>query len=65
MSEENVDTLRAVYDEWRRGNFRAGGELFDAYTVCVVDPESPEPGLTSGRVKSRLGCACSSNTSRH
>jgi ketosteroid isomerase-like protein len=48
MSQENVDTLRAVYDEWRRGNFRAGGELFDAYTVCVVDPESPEPGRYVG-----------------
>ena len=44
----NVDTLRAVYDEWSRGNFRAGGELFDAYTVCVVDPESPEPGRYVG-----------------
>ena len=43
-----MDTLRAVYDEWRRGNFRAGGELFDAYTVCVVDPENPEPGRYVG-----------------
>ena len=48
MSQENVDTLRAVYDEWGRGNFRAGGELFDAHTVCVVDQESPEPGRYVG-----------------
>jgi ketosteroid isomerase-like protein len=48
MSQENVNTLRAVYGEWRRGNFRAGGELFDAYTVCIVDPGSPEPGRYVG-----------------
>jgi ketosteroid isomerase-like protein len=48
MSQENVDTLRAVYDEWGRGHFRAGGELFDAHTVCVVDQESPEPGRYVG-----------------
>jgi ketosteroid isomerase-like protein len=48
MSQENVDTLRAVYDEWGRGNFRVGGELFDAHTVCVVDQESPEPGRYVG-----------------
>jgi ketosteroid isomerase-like protein len=48
MSQENVNTLRAVYDEWSRGNFQAGGELLDAYTVCIVDLESPEPGRYVG-----------------
>ena len=28
MSQENVERLRAVYSEWARGNFSAGGELF-------------------------------------
>jgi ketosteroid isomerase-like protein len=28
MSEENVETLRAVYGEWARGNFNAGSDLF-------------------------------------
>jgi Ketosteroid isomerase-related protein len=28
MSQENVERLRAVYAEWAKGNFRAGGELF-------------------------------------
>jgi ketosteroid isomerase-like protein len=28
MSEENVARLRAIYEEWSRGNFRAGTELF-------------------------------------
>jgi ketosteroid isomerase-like protein len=29
MSEENVERLRTVYEQWAQGNFRAGGELFD------------------------------------
>jgi ketosteroid isomerase-like protein len=28
MSEENVARLRAIYDEWGRGNIRAGTEFF-------------------------------------
>jgi ketosteroid isomerase-like protein len=28
MSQENVERLRAVYGEWAKGNFRAGGELW-------------------------------------
>ena len=27
MSQENVQRLQAVYSEWARGNFRAGGDL--------------------------------------
>jgi ketosteroid isomerase-like protein len=48
MSQENVEALRSVYEEWGRGNFRAGGAWFDAHTVCVVDAESPEPGRYVG-----------------
>jgi ketosteroid isomerase-like protein len=33
MSEENVETLRAVYGEWARGNFNAGSDLFARDTV--------------------------------
>jgi hypothetical protein len=29
MSEENVERVRTVYEQWAKGNFRAGGELFD------------------------------------
>jgi ketosteroid isomerase-like protein len=29
MSQENVERLRTVYEQWAQGNFRAGGELFD------------------------------------
>jgi hypothetical protein len=28
MAQDNIRRLRAVYDEWAKGNFQAGGELF-------------------------------------
>ena len=49
MSEENVEIVRRVYDEWGRGNFRAGGELFDSHTVLIVRSEFPEAGAYHGR----------------
>lgn len=48
MSQENVETLNEVYEEWARGNFRAGEGLFDRLVVCVVSPGSPEPGVYLG-----------------
>jgi hypothetical protein len=38
MSQENVDALRAVYDEWGNGNFRAGVDLYDPEVVFVQGP---------------------------
>ena len=35
MSRDNVDALRAVYEQWGAGNFRAGGELWDRRVVFV------------------------------
>jgi ketosteroid isomerase-like protein len=43
MSQENVDTLRAVYEEWARGNFAAGGDLWDQRVVFI--PIAELPGL--------------------
>lgn len=42
MSEENVKRLRAVYTEWAKGNFRAGGEHFapDAVLEQIAEPGS-------------------------
>jgi uncharacterized protein len=35
MSEENVEALRRVYDEWAKGNLRAGLDLLDPNIVYV------------------------------
>jgi uncharacterized protein len=49
MSQENVEALRAVYDEWGNGNFRAGVELYDPEVVFVQGPGFPESGAYHGR----------------
>ena len=45
MSRENVETVRRIYAEWGRGNFREGAELYDPHVLLVVRPEF---GLASG-----------------
>jgi ketosteroid isomerase-like protein len=49
MSKENVEALRAVYDEWGNGNFRAGFDLYDREAVFVQGPGFPESGAYHGR----------------
>ena len=44
MSQENVAAVRAVYDEWRNGNFRAGVDLYDAQALLVQGETFPESG---------------------
>ena len=46
MSQENVEVVRRVYDEWGRGNFREGAELYDPHVLLVLRPEF---GLLRGR----------------
>ena len=48
MSQENVQALRRVYEEWARGRFRAGSELFDQWVVLVLRPEFPDAGAYVG-----------------
>ena len=38
MSQENVETLRPIYDEWAKGNLRAGLDLFDPNVVYINSP---------------------------
>ena len=42
MSRENVDALRAVYEEYSRGNFRAGLELYDPNVLLVSRSDLPD-----------------------
>lgn len=44
MSEKNVEIVRRIYDEWGRGNFRAGSELLDPYATLVLRSDFPEAG---------------------
>jgi ketosteroid isomerase-like protein len=48
MSEEQLETVRRVYEGWGRGDFRAGAELFDPLVVFVIRPEFPDPGAYHG-----------------
>ena len=47
--ESSVERLRAVYDEWARGNFRAGRELFDPEVEFVIGAGFPDSGTYRGR----------------
>ncbi len=38
MSHANVEALRRVYDEWGKGNLRAGLDLLDANIVYINRP---------------------------
>jgi ketosteroid isomerase-like protein len=47
MSEENVAAVRAVYEEFARGDFGAWAELPDDF-VFVASPELPDAGTYRG-----------------
>ena len=48
MSQANADTVRAIYDEWAKGNFRAGADVYDRYAVLVQGEGFPEKGAYLG-----------------
>ena len=48
MTADRVETVRRIYEEWARGNFRAGTELFDRNVLLVLRPDFPEPGAYVG-----------------
>lgn len=48
MSRGHVETLRGVYDEWARGNFRAGEDLWDRDAVFIMRSEFPDAGAYHG-----------------
>jgi ketosteroid isomerase-like protein len=49
MSQENVDALRPVYQEWEGGNLRAGEDLLDAEIESVWPSEFPSGGTYRGK----------------
>ena len=48
MSRERVETVRKIYEEWGKGNFRAGTELYDPEIVLVQGEGFPERGSYAG-----------------
>jgi ketosteroid isomerase-like protein len=42
MPLDHVETLRQIYSEWARGNFRAGQDLWDPDVVFSLRPEFPD-----------------------
>ena len=48
MSGTRVDTVRAIYERWGRGEFAAGVELYDPNVLLVLNPEFPDPGTYLG-----------------
>jgi ketosteroid isomerase-like protein len=49
MSRENVEIVRTVYEEWGKGNFRAGVDLYDSRILLVQGAGFPESGAYHGR----------------
>jgi ketosteroid isomerase-like protein len=48
MSEENVATLKRVYEAWGRGDFASNPDLYDPRVTLVIDPEIPDAGSYEG-----------------
>jgi ketosteroid isomerase-like protein len=47
VADERVQTVRGIYGEWARGNFRAGVELFDSHLI-FVEGVGPDGGVYVG-----------------
>jgi len=48
MSEENVEAIRAVYERFSKGDFRASLDVVDPLVLFVQRPEFPESGAYLG-----------------
>ena len=44
MSRQNVEVVRAVYEEWGKGNFQAGGGPWDRRVLFIPVPDLPNVG---------------------
>ncbi len=44
MSRENLEVVRRIYEQWEKGNFHAGGDLWDRHVVFMPAPDLPEIG---------------------
>jgi ketosteroid isomerase-like protein len=44
MSQENIETLRAIYGDWERGDFTTSLPLYDENVTMVIDSGVPDGG---------------------
>jgi len=49
MSQENVETVRRIFDAWATGDLRAGADDLDEHVVFIVSPDFPAFGVYVGR----------------
>ena len=49
MSQENVGTVRRIFDAWAIGDLRAGADDLDEHVVFIVSPDFPAFGVHFGR----------------
>jgi ketosteroid isomerase-like protein len=49
MSRENVEVVRAVYEEWEKGNLAAGLDLYDPDVLLMPGSQWTETGRYLGR----------------
>jgi ketosteroid isomerase-like protein len=48
MSDENVELVRRIYEQWAEGDFRAAVELYDPLILLVQGEGFPEQGTYLG-----------------
>lgn len=44
MSQRYVEIVRGIYDEWEKGNLRAGVDLFDPDVLFIPGKDLPDSG---------------------
>ena len=49
MSQENLEAVRAVYEQWGRGNLGAGTDLYDRLVLYVPLADFPAAAYYVGR----------------
>ena len=48
MSEARIEAVREIYEEWRKGDFRGGVDLYDPLALLVQGAGFPEAGAYLG-----------------
>ena len=49
MSQENVEALERLYEQWKAGNF-SDASLFDPYAVALLPDPTPRPHYGLGSI---------------